>query len=145
MNTKINHIKNLIHFAYADGHLHDKELEMIKKVGTRLGLTESEIQQEIENRSDVAPPLPVNEVLRYILFEDILHIIIADAEVADAEIAECKRVAEKIGFETEMVVGLISKMKEHIENGFISNTNVEFLQSEMYNLTINKIDNARYH
>ena len=145
MNTSINHIRNLIHFAYADGHLHEKELELIKKVGTRLGLTESVIKEEIENKSNSVPPLPENEILRYILFEDMLQIIIADSKITDTEVAECKRFAEKMGFKTEMVDGLILKMKEHIENGFISNTNVEFLQSEMYNLTINKIDNAKYH
>ena len=75
----------------------------------------------------------------------MLQIIIADSKITDTEVAECKRFAEKMGFKTEMVDGLILKMKEHNENGFISNTNVEFLQSEMYNLTINKIDNAKYH
>lgn len=145
MKTKIIHIKNLIHFAYADGHLHKKELELIKKVGTQLGLTGTEIEQEIENRSDVAPPIPENETLRYVLFEDILRIIIADSNIADPEITECKKIAEKMGFETEMVDGLISKMREHIENGFINNTNLDFFQSEISNLTINRIDNARYH
>ena len=38
-----------------------------------------------------------------------------------------------------MVDALLDKMKEHVKNGFINNTKVEFLESEMYNLTLNLI------
>ena len=145
MKTKIIHIKNLIHFALADGYLHDKELELIKAVGRRMGLENSEIEKEIQDKSSLAPPLPENEVLRFMLFEDLLQIILADLKITNEEITECKRVAKEMGFEEEMVDALINKMQEHVKNGFIKNTKVEFLESEMYNLTLNKIDNAKYY
>ena len=145
MNTKINHIKNLIHFAYADGHLHDKELDFIKKVGTRLGLEEVVIEKEIENRSNLTPPLPENEVLRFILFDDILNTIIADSKITQEEIKECKRVAEHMGFETAMVDAMIDKIKNHIENGFIKNSPSQFVKSELYSLTQNTINNAKFN
>ena len=145
MNTSINHIKYLIHFAYADGLLHEKELDYIRLVGERMGLKKEEIENEIENKSTITPPLPKNEVLRFILFEDILHIIVADLKITEDEIVECKRVAKHLGFEEEMVDALMDKMKEHVKNGFINNTKVEFLESEMYNLTLNKLDNEKYH
>ena len=145
MKNKIIHIKNLIHFALADGHLHDKELELIKAVGRRMGLENSEIEKEILNKSSLVPPLPENEVLRFMLFEDLLQIILADLKITNEEIRECKRVAKEMGFEEKMVDNLINKMQEHLTNGFIKNTKVDFLESEMYNLTINKIDNAKYY
>ena len=80
-----------------------------------------------------------------VLFEDILHIIVADLKITEDEIVECKRVANHLGFEEEMVDALMDKMKEHVKNGFINNTKVEFLESEMYNLTLNKLDNEKYH
>ena len=145
MKNKIIHIKNLIHFALADGHLHDKELELIRAVGRRMGLENSEIEKEILDKSSLVPPLPENEVLRFMLFEDLLQIILADLKITNEEIRECKRVAKEMGFEEKMVDNLINKMQEHLTNGFIKNTKVEFLESEMYNLTINKIDNAKYY
>ncbi len=145
MKNKIIHIKNLIHFALADGHLHDKELELIKAVGRRMGLENSEIEKEILDKSSLVPPLPENEVLRFMLFEDLLQIILADLKITNEEIRECKRVAKEMGFEEKMVDNLINKMQEHLTNGFIKNTKVDFLESEMYNLTINKIDNAKYY
>ena len=145
MKNKIIHIKNLIHFALADGHLHNKELVLIKAVGRRIGLENSEIEKEILDISSLAPPLPENEVLRFILFEDLLQIILADLKITNEEIRECKRVAKEMGFEEKMVDNLIGKMQEHLKNGFIKNTKVEFLESEMYNLTINKIDNGKYY
>ena len=145
MKNKIIHIKNLIHFALADGHLDDKELELIKAVGRRMGLENSDIETEIQDKSSLAPPLPENEVLRFMLFEDLLKIILADLKITNEEIRECKRVAKEMGFEEKMVDNLIGKMQEHLKNGFIQNTKVEFLESEMYNLTINKIDNEKYY
>ena len=79
------------------------------------------------------------------LFEDLLQIILADLKITNEEIRECKRVAKEMGFEEKMVDNLINKMQEHLKNGFIKNTKVDFLESEMYNLTINKIDNAKYY
>lgn len=79
------------------------------------------------------------------LFEDLLQIILADLKITNEEIRECKRVAKEMGFEEKMVDNLINKMQEHLTNGFIKNTKVDFLESEMYNLTINKIDNAKYY
>ena len=57
MNTSKNHIKYLIHFAYADGLLHEKELDYIRLVGERMGLKKEEIENEIENKSTITPPL----------------------------------------------------------------------------------------
>ena len=59
------------------------------------------------------PSSSQNEVLGFILFEDID--IIVDLKITEDEIVECKRVANHLGFEEEMVDALMDKMKEHVK------------------------------
>ncbi|NOY50251.1 MAG: hypothetical protein GXO88_06800 [Chlorobi bacterium] len=103
MNSKITHIKNLVHFAYVDKEFHEKEKEFIKKVGARLGLDESTVDNQIQQNISTTPLLPTNEILRFILLDDIFNLIVIDNVITDEEITECKKVAKEFGFEDDMV------------------------------------------
>lgn len=145
MDTRINHLRNLIHFAFVDNHLHDKEKELIHKVGKRLGFDQVSIEKEIENRSNSKPPLPANEVLRFILLDDILNLIVVDNKIEDEEITELKRVATNFGFQVEIVNSLVAKLKKHIENGFIENQTSQFIKDEIFVLTTKNYSDDKYN
>lgn len=145
MDTKINHIKNLVHFAFVDNNLHDNEKAFIIKVGERLGLEKSIVDYEINNKSTSAPQLPSNEILRFMLLDDILNLILADNEISEEEIKECQKVATEFGFDIEIINSLVDKLKKHIENGFIENQTSHFIKNELFNLTTKNFTDAKYN
>ena len=73
MENEINHIRNLVYFGNSDNDFDEKEKEFIRDVGKRLGLDKATVENEINNKNNAVPPLPANEVLRYILLDDILN------------------------------------------------------------------------
>jgi len=145
MDTKINHIRNLIHFAFVDNHLHTKEKDLILKVGERLGIDNVIIEEEIKARGNSKPPLPANEVLRFILLDDILNLIVVDNIIEDGEISELKRVATDFGFQEEIIDSLVVKLRKHIENGFIANQTSLYIKDELFNLTSKNYSDAKYN
>lgn len=144
MNSKITHIKNLIHFAYVDNHLHEKEKEYIHKVGNRLGLDQQVIEEELKNPPEEAPSLPTNEVLRFMLLDDIFNVIAVDHVLTDEEISECKRVAKHFGFEEEVINSLLDELKKHLDEGFMENRTSLFIKNQLYQLTSNNYTDAKY-
>ena len=145
MDTKINHIKNLVHFAYVDNHLHENEKAFIIKVGERLGLEKSIVDAEISNYSASTPQLPSNEILRFMLLDDILNLILADNNISEEEIKGCQKVATEFGFDIEIINSLVDKLKKHVENGFIENQASHFIKNELFNLTTKNFTDAKYN
>jgi len=145
MNSKITHIKNLVHFAYIDNELHEKEKEFIKKVGERLGLDEKLVDEQIQKNSSSTPLLPTNEILRFILLDDIFNLIVIDNVIADEEISECKKIAKNFGFEEEIVDSFIAKLQKHIIHGFVDNKTDLFIKNELFKLTSKNYTDEKYN
>jgi uncharacterized tellurite resistance protein B-like protein len=145
MYNKITHIKTLVHFAYVDKHLHEKEKKFIIKVGERLGLNIKTVEQLIQKKVPSMPPLPKDEVLRFVLLDDIFNLIVSDKIITEEEIKECKQVAEEFGFEENIVDPFITKLKSHIKDNFSDNQTTLFIKNEMFKLTLKNYTNAKYN
>ncbi len=145
MDNKINHIRNLVYFGHTDNNFDEKEKEFIRNVGHRLGIDKETTENEVNIKSDVAPPLPTNEVLRYILLDDILNLCIVDNVIKDEEIAECKRIARLFGFNEEVIDSIISILKKHLESGFEENNSSILLEKEFFKLTADNYSYGKYN
>ncbi|MEQ3655684.1 MAG: hypothetical protein ABNH00_07455 [Dokdonia sp.] len=144
MNSKISHIKNLVHFAYIDNELHESEKKFIHHVGIRLGIEKNDIENELNSPPTSSPDLPTDEVLRFILLDDIINVITSDGIIQEQEVSECKKVAKDLGFEVSLVDTLLNKLLSHIENGFIENKTSLLIKSEVYKLTSKNYSDAKY-
>src|SRR5207249_8259116 len=102
-----------------------------RKVGARLALDKAIVEDEINKGNNSKPPLPYNEVLRFILLDDILNLIVADNIIKDEEISELKKVATEFGFEQEIINSLVTKLRKHIEGDFLSNETSLFIKDEL--------------
>ena len=61
-----------------------------------------------------------------------------DGHIHDNEIAKCEVLAKELGFNAEMMDKIINKVRQHIEDGFLSNRLFEKIKFNIYNLTSKK-------
>ena len=144
MKNQKQHLENLVYFAWVDKDFDQKEKDYIMKVGLRLGLEANEVKKIIETPPISNFVLPDSEVLRYILFDDILNIICADKKITDEENNETIRIAKELGFDTSIADNLLTNLKKHIELGFDENFISNSLKQVSFLLTNNVLKNGNY-
>ena len=144
MDSKINHIRNLVYLGQADSNFHKKEIEFVKKVGERLGLSQNEIEKELNSAIDERPPLPTEEILSFILLDDLMNLMASDGKIMDEEIDACKKVAHELGFESEMIISISEKIKKHLTEGFAENETQVFIKNELFKSTTKNYYNEKY-
>lgn len=144
MDNKINHIRNLVYLGQADHEFHVKEKDFIKKVGERLGLSKYEIDTELCSKIVERPPLPTDEVLRFILLDDLLNLMASDGKINDEEIDVCKKLAMELGFQSDMVISISEKIKKHLVEGFAENSTEILIKNELFKSTTKNNYHEKY-
>ncbi|MCO6496022.1 MAG: hypothetical protein J5I50_00010 [Chitinophagaceae bacterium] len=144
MDSKINYIRNLVYLGQADNDFHEKEMEFVKKVGERLGLSQNEIEKELNSKIDERPPLPTEEILGFILLDDLMNLMASDGRIMNEEIDACKKIAKELGFESEMIVSISEKIKKHIMEGFAENATQILIKNELFKSTTKNYYHEKY-
>jgi len=144
MNSKINHIRNLVYLGQVDNDFHEKEKEFVRKVGERLGLGQNEIEKELNSTIDERPSLPTEEILRFILIDDLMNLMAADGKIKDEEIDACKKTAQELGFESDMIISISEKIKKHFMDGFAENATQVLIKNELFKSTIKNYYHEKY-
>ena len=145
MDSKINHIRNLVYLGQADNEFHEKEMEFIKKVGERLGLSQNEIEKELKSTIDERPPLPTEEILRFILLDDLMNLMASDGKIMDKEIDACKKIAKELGFKSDMIISISEKIKKHLVEGFAENVTQILIKNELFKSTTRNYYHEKYN
>ena len=144
MDSKINHIRNLVYLGQADSDFHEKEKEFVKKVGERLGLSQNEIENELISKIDERPPLPTEEILSFILLDDLMNLMASDGKIMDEEIDACKKIANELGFESDMIISISEKIKKHLMDGFTENATQILIKNELFKSTNKNYYHEKY-
>lgn len=108
LSYKKNHIKNLLALSKADGHMHEKELEMLYKIGNRYGLKDRQITALVESNEPFEVNVPDNFHDKMNVLYDLVLMVYADGVVEQKEIDFCEDVVKKFGMKPGMVQWLIS-------------------------------------
>ena len=114
LSYKKNHIKNLLALAKADGHMHEKEQELLFKLGSGYGLKDWQIQNLIDSTEKFQLNIPDNYGDRMNLLYDLILMVFADEVVEKKEIAFCEDVAKRFGMKKELVKWLIEIFKKGV-------------------------------
>jgi uncharacterized tellurite resistance protein B-like protein len=98
----------LVRSAKADDVIHNSELELLQRIGSKLGFTEPEIVSLIEgtDKFDYIPPYELAK--RFEQVYEVVGMIMADGKVDDNEMRLVTGFAVKSGFSDEEIPGLIS-------------------------------------
>lgn len=107
LSYKKNHIQNLLALAKADGHVHDKEEELLFRIGKRYGLKERQVKEIIQNKEKYKVIIPDNHYDRMNVLYDLLLMIFADDVVDAQEVEFFEDAVTVFGMKKEMAKWLI--------------------------------------
>lgn len=114
LSYKKNHIKNLLALAKADGHMHEKEMALLYKIGSGYGLKDWQIQNLIDSTDKFTLTIPDNYNDRMNLLYDLILMVFADEVVEKREITFCEDVAKRFGMKKEVVKWLLDIFEKSV-------------------------------
>lgn len=112
LSYKKNHIKNLLALAKSDGHMHEKEIELLFKIGKRYGLKNRQIQELIDSKEQFEIIVPDNHNDKMNLLYDLILMVYADEVVNKHEVEFCQDMANRFGLKKELVEWLLREFRK---------------------------------
>lgn len=109
LSYKKNHIRNLLALAKADGSIHEKEVQLLFKIGKRYGLKKRQVQELIDSEEKFSIVVPDNHHDKMNLLYDLILMVYADDVVDDHEIGFCEEVVERFGMKKDLVQWLLNE------------------------------------
>ena len=103
LSYKKNHIKNLLALSRVDGHMHEKEVKLLFKIGKRYGLKDRQVKEIMDSKEKFKVNVPDNHNDKMNLLYDLLLMIYADEVVDKHEIEFLEDTVKKFGFKKDMV------------------------------------------
>jgi len=97
---KYGHVRNLINLAKSDGNLNVAELTYIVWVSQKLGMSQGELEQLVNEEQD-SYSVPFNKEDRLKQFHELINIIFVDGIVAYEEVQYLSEIANKMGLNPE--------------------------------------------
>lgn len=114
---KLNHLKNLVTVAFADGKLEDNEMAALATIMAREGLTSSDLERCIKNPESIKFFPPDNHQKRVVYLKDMVLLMMCDGNIDDRELVICKVTAMALGFKREvidvMIMDIIADIKRN--------------------------------
>jgi len=107
LSYKKNHIRNLLALAKIDGHMHEKEIALLFKIGKRYGLKDRQVQELIDSDEPFKLNVPDNHNDRMNLLYDLIQMVFADEVVDPHEVRFCEEAVEQFGMRRELVAWLL--------------------------------------
>ncbi len=111
LRYKKNHIKNLLALAKVDGHMHEKEIALLFKIGKKYGLKDRQVQQLIDSDEKFSMNVPDNHNDRMNLLYDLILMVYADDVVDKHEIEFCEEAVRQFGMKEGLVQWLLSEFE----------------------------------
>ena len=93
---KINHFKNLVSVAFADGTLDDDEREFLEERAEELGLPASEVRTIIDHASQIQFASPDDMDEREEQLADVVFMSMVDGNIEEREYQLCLTIAQKL-------------------------------------------------
>ncbi len=97
--VKLEHFKNLVAVAYADGYLDEDEEDFLYDKADEIGLPYDEVEAIIKQADKLQFMVPMNMQDREDQLADIVYMSMIDGELHDKEYELCLSIAHKLGFQ----------------------------------------------
>lgn len=105
----------LAHLAKADGKIDVREAKFLIEIGQEIGVPEEEVRKILDKPE---PVKDISNLTPYQKFECICHLVQlmkADKNIADPEILFCRKMAINLGYDTEVIRALFTRLDENPE------------------------------
>lgn len=111
------HFIHLVQIANADGKIVDAEISMLNRLGSKLGLTQPEIDELMQSNKQSAYIPPYELSKRFEELYDVVKMIFADGEVGEEELKLAGNLAVKSGFAEDEIPLLLSVLTDGVKSG----------------------------
>ena len=108
---------NLVMLARVDGKVEASEMNLLKRIASRLSLTDEQVNEILAHPDSypMVPPVSLEE--RYERFIQFVEMICIDGNIDPAEEKLVGKYAIALGFESEDIPGMEAKVIAHFKNG----------------------------
>jgi hypothetical protein len=114
---RLSHIRNLVALACADGSLEKSEIDLIFHIGTKAGLKPDELKRIIERPDSISFYPPETDRARIEQLYDMVLLMMVNGEIHENEIAVCKVMAIKLGFNHLVIDKMVHDTIDAIARG----------------------------
>ena len=126
---QLDHLKNLVIMASADGSLTEREIALLVDRCQQLGLGEKDMEKALEYAlsSQAAMKLPTDHAEQIAMLSDLIRVMAADGSLSDVEKRLFALAAAKMEIDRDEIEELIDNLVgPHIAetNPIISETNI---------------------
>ncbi|MDX1628218.1 MAG: hypothetical protein R3345_05930 [Fulvivirga sp.] len=111
LNKELEHFRNLISLAMADGKLEEVERITLSKIAFERGIPLDRMNVMLEHAHEYVYLIPQNLEEKEKQLEDMIRFALVDGEFANAEKELIMTVGERLGFKQEEVRSFIDKKK----------------------------------
>lgn len=118
---RLSHIKNLVALAASDGEIDKGELELIFRIGARIGLSRDELLRIIERPESISFKTPESFKERIEQLHDMVLIMMINGEIHENEITFCKLSAIRLGFKHQIIDKMVHEVIDMIAKGLALN------------------------
>ena len=116
LKYKKNHLKNMVALAAIDGHIHEKEIRYLYKIGEKYQLKPQQIKKILKDRDNIEPNIPDHHHQKIALLYDLIGMMMADNVIEDSEMDFCKRMVEKFGYKDSLIDAMIELYNRGIDD-----------------------------
>ncbi len=124
------HFRNLVFLAHADGVVTEKENELLVKIGSRMGLTEAQIEEIKSNPEKYPVNPPINREDRIRRLVQLVEMVCADGKIDQEELNVVNRFGMSIGCTEKNLENLLRVSVRGIENGLETSEIVDEILGE---------------
>jgi len=114
---RLSHIKNLAALAASDGEVDNNELELLFRIGERVGLSRDELLRIIHRPNSISFRAPDYFRERIEQLFDMVLIMMVDGKVHENEVALCKLTAIRLGFKHQVIDEMVHDVMDAIAKG----------------------------
>jgi uncharacterized tellurite resistance protein B-like protein len=103
MSQQISHFALLVQLAKADKQFDQKEASWLESLGSKLGLSPEEIREAFQQPGSTLSTTYMTQEERFEAIYNLIQLMKVDGKVLMSEIDFCKRAAESLGFDAQVV------------------------------------------
>lgn len=116
LKFKKNHLRNLVAMAAIDGHIHEKEIKYLYKIGEKYQLKPPQIKKILDQKENIEPEIPEPHHQKVALLYDLVGMMMADNIIEDAEMGFCKRMFQKFGYKELLIDEMIDLYRQGVDD-----------------------------
>jgi uncharacterized tellurite resistance protein B-like protein len=115
--TVKSHMKNLIEMAVIDGNFLEVELDLLKRIAKKNGISESQLNEIRKNPNGVKFEVPKDETERFNQLYELVQMMSIDNEVHPEEAKLCNLFAIRLGYQRDQIRSLLEVIRTSIKRG----------------------------